>query len=650
MRPYLSFKKTLYLLFICISLAGCATNILTASNLKKDIQKTSDHSFNSPNGKIKFELDINANQQLIYRVSHQDKIVIHDSRLGLIINNQTLGQNPVINKMSVKQSTQEFEINGNYKNVTASMNIATYQVQSANQPFELEVSASNQGVALRYRVQNLNNEPKTIQQELTQFNLDKSSTLWSAEDYEAVWQSNQLTEMSPKQAIAFPLLAVNQTAQNQQEYVLITQAKHHNYGAVHLHKTADNQIQASLNQSKYYDKSFTLNNSVISPWRVIMINHNLNDLVNNSLVYQLADPVHPTLKNADWIKPGRSGWAWVSGGFKGQNYQNMMDHLPYLAQLGWEYLIVDDGWEHWQNKWQKIESLCEAAAQYNVKILLWKPTGDYQPEWQRKKFGFMPKISGIESTQARQALFKKAKSVGVAGFKVDFIGESNLDRINFYQQTLEDAARYQLVINFHGSNLPTGLDRTYPNELTRESVRGLEFVWKTDHLYHYDTILPFTRYVVGTGDYTPFLGQAHENAGSRAHQLATAITINSPLNAFAVHPKVLVNLPEFELLKSVPTTWDQTRVLAGSKIGELAILAKQKANTWYIGAVNGKSAQKITIHLSDIVDKGEYQALIYQDGQTTNSINKQIKNLSSTDSLSFNLQKAGGLVIKLTAI
>ena len=624
-------SKVLIYTILAFTLIGCQLTSKHTSNMT-----------NSPSKNLTFEV-ITENGNLFYKVKGlNDTTLIEKSKLGLILNGSDLYIKK-IKRENYEVVSESFNINANYANVNSLRNHALYKIVHNTGVFKLEVSSSDKAVAFRYIVENSKHENITVNQELSEFNLPKNGVAWAAEDYEAQWKSHPLNDIDMNAKMTFPVLV-----ENPQQYLLITQAKHHNYSATHLKKNTKYGFKTEFSRLDYDDKNFTLTEDIISPWRVIMVNNSLDGLVNNSFVYELADPVKPELKNAKWIKPGRSGWAWVSGGFLGQNYDNMKNHIEHVAQLGWEYMIIDDGWEHWPNKWKKIKTLTELGQEKGVGIILWKPTGDYQAEWQIKKFGPLPVISGMLDPIARDNLFTKAKDAGVAGFKVDFVNENNLTRVNFFQEVLAHAAHYELVINFHGSNLPTGLERTYPNELTRESVRGMEHVWKDDSLYQLNTILPFTRYVVGHGDYTPVLGVEQKTAGTRTHQLSTAIVFNSPLNAFAVHPKKLLNLPEVELLKDIPTTWDETRVLSGSKIGEIAIIAKRKGKEWYLAVLNGEADNRVNIALNSFLPPGNYHTLIYQDSDEFNGIQKYSTTLASHDQIHKTIKVGGGYVAKFT--
>jgi alpha-glucosidase len=207
--------------------------------------------------------------------------------------------------------------------------------------------------------------------------------------------------------------------------------------------------------------------------------------------------------------------------------------------------------------------------------------------------------------------------IGVKGIKIDFMNSEAKPLIDFEMKALETAARHKLMVNFHGCQKPAGESLTFPNELTREGIRGLELnTMKEGPLpaWH-NAALPFTRLVVGPGDYTP-LGFSAPGPTTWAHQLATLICFYSPLQCVAEDPEFLLTdlriKPALDFIRTVPVTWDETLVLAPSDIGKQAVMARRKENIWYIGILNGTDEQKINLNL-DFLDGKKYNATCFFD-------------------------------------
>ena len=208
---------------------------------------------------------------------------------------------------------------------------------------------------------------------------------------------------------------------------------------------------------------------------------------------------------------------------------------------------------------------------------------------------------------SRDSFFRKCQALGIAGVKIDFFDHEAKEVIDLYEDILKESAKYKLMLDFHGSNKPTGQARTYPNELVRESVKGMEASKLLDRATHQTTI-PFTRWVAGPGEYTVVhFGERRKNT-SWAHQLASAAILHAPLLTYAAHPDTLLAHPAVELIKSIPANWDETRVLKPSAIGELAVFARRKGKDWYLAVMNGNSSQKISIPLDffEYRDKGPH--------------------------------------------
>jgi alpha-glucosidase len=267
-----------------------------------------------------------------------------------------------------------------------------------------------------------------------------------------------------------------------------------------------------------------------------------------------------------------------------------------------------------------------------VKIWVWKAYPD------RKG------IDGIKDSVKRREFFGKCKAAGVAGLKIDFFDSESQEIINFYQNALRDAAKYQLMINFHGANKPTGESRTYPNEMTREAVRGLEN--RPPWALH-NTILPFTRYLAGHADFTPVHFGKRMGETSWAHQIASAIVFTSPLLVYGADPKSMIENPFVEMIKSIPSTWDETIVLPQSSIGELALFARRKGNTWFIAALNGQTARQVSINLS-FLGKGTYIATLLRDNKAEqNTATQEQMKVTKKQSINIDLNTAGGFVAQL---
>jgi alpha-glucosidase len=236
----------------------------------------------------------------------------------------------------------------------------------------------------------------------------------------------------------------------------------------------------------------------------------------------------------------------------------------------------------------------------------------------------------------------------MAGAKIDFFDHEAKEVVDLYDALLREAAQYHLVLDFHGANKPTGLDRTWPNELTREAVYGFEHRGTAPWGPH-NTALPFTRFLAGGADYTPTVFGDRRRETSFAHQIATAVVFTSPLLVYGGNPKSFVESPAAGILKSIPSTWDETIVLSPSEIGEVAVFARRKGRDWYVAGINGAGARTVTVTPS-FLGGGAYSATIVRDDPATAaSLKLETAAVSKTTALTFELREGGGFVARLAA-
>jgi alpha-glucosidase len=326
-----------------------------------------------------------------------------------------------------------------------------------------------------------------------------------------------------------------------------------------------------------------------SPWRVIMVGDNPATIVESNIVQNLNEPCR--MNDTGWIKPGRASWSWWSEGGSPRNYAKLTEYVDFTARMGWEYLLVDAGWP--EMKGGTIEEVIRYANSRNVGIWLWYHSGAGVPKDSVSVRNLM------SVPEARRAEFSRLRALGVKGVKVDFFDTDKQGVVKLYKEILGDAAENQILVNFHGASLPRGMERTYPNLLTVEAVRGAEGLGRQercDEAPAFNTILPFTRNVVGPMDYTPvtFSNKVRQGTEALQHtsyafQLALSVIFQSGIQDFADNYRSYEALPELplEFLKKVPAGWDETRLVAGYP-GDFVVMARRKGSTWYVAGINGK--------------------------------------------------------------
>ena len=392
------------------------------------------------------------------------------------------------------------------------------------------------------------------------------------------------------------------------------------------------------------------------PWRVMAIAGSDADLITNQMIFLLSEPCK--IEDPSWIKPGKVAWDWwnynniynvpFEAGINTETYKYYID---FAAQYGIEYIILDEGW-------YELGDLTAINPDIDMPELL-----AYGKE---KGVGIILWVVWKTLDDQLDIVMPVFEDWGIAGLKVDFMQRDDQWMVNYYWRIAEEAAKRKFLVDFHGSYKPAGLHRTYPNVITREGVRGLEWnKWSDQSTPEMAVTLPFIRMFAGPMDYTPgaMINATEEDfeavfarpmsQGTRAHQLAMYVVFESPLQMLADNPTHYMNEPEcMEFLSKVPTVWDETIVL-DAKLGEYIVLARRKGYEWYIGAMTNWTDREFEIDLS-FLDERRYEAMRWQDGPNAHR-NAQdfIKESSIVDSntkLKIKLAPGGGWAAILSVL
>ena len=455
--------------------------------------------------------------------------------------------------------------NNNCRETTVSIRTA------AGENYELDVRAYNDGTALRARL--AAKAGRKIKGEATEWKLSGNPLAWYQTDfgsYEGIWTNSPLNDLSDGRKLPLPLTFILPGG----GYALITEANLVHYSDLGVQAAADHSLHGFFH-AKPDGNGWTTDDTVVQPWRVILLARDLNALVNSDLIRNLCPAAPAELAKAKWIQPGRSSWQWWS--VEAPIYSEQHQWVDWTKQLGFEYYLVDEGWRNWKadgkDNWACLREVCDYAKTQGVKIWLWVNSNE------------------VPNAARRANILDHAVAAGAVGVKIDFEPEANVRWVNWYDETLRDAAARKLMVDFHGANKPIGRERTWPNEMTRESIRGHEY-----HILRYhrtlppqhDCILPFTRFVIGPGDYTPTVFNPKELRGyTWPRELAQAVVFTSPFLCYADHPTNYLNNPALDVMKAIPSVWDETVVLPGSEIGKCVAFARRGGKQWFIGVMNG---------------------------------------------------------------
>jgi alpha-glucosidase len=384
-------------------------------------------------------------------------------------------------------------------------------------------------------------------------------------------------------------------------------------------------LRYGKDEAKRLSQPAAIEGAITTPWRVIMIGRDLNTLVNSDLVSNLSSPpdeqIFPQGLSTPWIKPGRAVWRYLEGGEN--TFEGIKEFSRLAGQLGFEYNVVEGLWARWTES--QIRELVDYSNQQKVKLWFWRHSRT------------------LRTPQAREDFFSLLARYGVAGAKIDFFDHEAKEIIDLYQALLRQSAEHKIMVEFHGANKPAGESRTWPNEMTREAIRGLEYRSMNLRSVH-NTTLPFTRFLAGHADYTPVHFGERRRETSWAHQIATAIVFTSPLMIYGAHPQHILDNPAAELIKTIPSVWDETIVLPQSEIGELAGFARRSGDLWFVGIMNGLSGRTMRVPLNFLGPR-TYEATLVRD-QLDNPAAVKIENtvVARGQSLTIKMRAGGGFV------
>jgi alpha-glucosidase len=551
----------------------------------------------SPNKQLALTLSF-AGDQLQYQILLRGKPVLEPSGLRLQLDTQVVGLGQAFTSVQRTSVAETYACRGVHSQATNAYNQASLAVTptASAAAFRLEARVFNDGVAWRYVVSQVG--AGLVRADDTEFVLPAGSTVWSQPDivnYEGRYQSQPIDAVPVGQLAGPPLTVV---LPDRRGYLALLEGGVTDFAGMALLCTGPRRYKAQLRGP------VTITATLETPWRIVEVGSDLNTLVNCDIVSNVSPKpdarLFPQGLATPWLQPGRGVWSWLTAN-RSVTFDNMKHFSQLAGQLGFEYNLVDEGWSRWhdgdKDAWTLLQELVAYSATQHVKVWVWKAYPDHDG------------TPGLQQAAARQAFFRRCHEVGVAGIKIDFFNGETQDVIKFYQAALREAAELHLQLNFHGANKPTGESRTWPNELSREAVRGLESekVWPA-----HDAALPFTRYLAGPGDYTPLTFGPLGQGTTLAHQVATMATFTSPFLCVAADPAELLTSPARELITSIPPVWDETLVLPQSELGSLSILARRQGTTWYLTALNGEASQHLSVPLA-FLGKGPYQALTLAD-------------------------------------
>lgn len=527
-----------------------------------------------------------------YVINYQKQPVLEISALGY----EGLKQSEPVFSPSGKIKADYFMLSGKKKHCT---NEAKEYRANLDKGVTLVMRLYDDGVAFRYEWQG---EPPVSQtKELTTYNIPEGTKRWMqqwADSYEGFFP---LTTTSKVKAVpSYSAVTKDDEGNNLRwGYPALLEPKDGVFALITEANIEKGQSASCLyNDGERYkvvpDKTFDETKAKHSPWRLVIVGK-LADIVGSTLVTDVSEPCR--LEDTSWIQPGVVSWIYWANNHGSNDYNIIKEYVDLAVSLHLPYVLIDAEWDTMKDG-KTIEDAVAYALKKGIKPMIWYNSS---VGWVN---GAPTPLYRLNKAEDREKEFAWCEKIGVAGVKIDFFSGDDQANMDYCIDLLESGAKHHLLMNFHGATIPRGWQRTYPNLLSTEGVYGAEWYNNvgtfTNQAASHNATLPFTRNVVGPMDYTPcaFSNSQHPHITTNAHELALTVLFESALQHLADRPSSLLAQPEEvkEFFGSLPTTWDETRLLEGYP-GKSVVIARRSGNTWYVAGING-SDEPITLNLA----------------------------------------------------
>jgi len=665
MRPILKLLLPLSLLILCACSEVSTEEVL------------------SPNGKISVLTGVEDGKPY-YQVMFENKIIIEKSFLGFLLQKNDAFDTDFkieskgthyVNELWNQPWGEEISVVNNYNELTLHLR----ENHDKKRKLTLVFRVFNDGIGFRYEFPKQKNLTEfVILDELTEFALVGNPQSWSIPTnrtnyFENLYKKAPVTSLD---TVSTPLtLIVNDSL-----YLVLHEANLTDYAGLNLTpKNGTTTLKADLTSWSTGEKVFA-KTPFVSPWRTIIITRKAGDLILSRLMLNLNEP--SKIVDTSWIQPGRyigiwwgmhlRKYTWEQGPKHGATTANTMRYIDFAAKYGFSGVLV----EGWNEGWggplcdigQKfkfttpysdfdIKKITDYGKSKNVQIIGHHETGGVTKNYENQldsAFTFYTKygITIVKTGYVSPLLDYKEQHASQYG-------------VRHYRKVIETAAKYHIMIDNHEPMIPTGLQRTYPNLMTQEGVRGQEYdAWSDDggNPPEHTTIIPFTRGLAGPMDFTPGTFNFSNPANPKTHvqttlakQLALSVVLFSPLQMASDMIENYEHNPAFEFITSCPTTWAKT-IIPDAVIGDYTIVARKdrKSDDWFVGSITDEKARQLDLKLTFLDENATYKAKIFKDGKGANyktnpyPMDIETIDVTSNSSLQLNLAPGGGIAIILS--
>ena len=609
-----------------------------------------------------------------YTVAYNGKQMLTRSALGLKSN---VGD--FTNGLTIKGDIQESTVENHYTMTRTKKSESDYKANKTSITFE---NASHQEITVTFQVSDNDIAYKysmprygdtkcmVIESEASSFNFPSQTTTflcpqigpmtgWEKtkpsyeEEYTADAQMNVKSQFS--HGYTFPCLF----RIGNDGWVLVSETGvSSKYCGSHLSDyDADNGYTIAF-PDKGENNGVGINGAAISlpgetPWRTITVGNDLKPIVETTIPYDVTEPLYAPSQE---YKPGRYTWSWLLWQDTSVNYDDQVKFIDLASVMGYEYVLVDNWWDTQIGR-ERMADLSKYAQSKNVHLMVWYNSNGYENDAPQSPRDCM------NTSVVRKKEMAWLKSIGVKGIKVDFFGGDKQETMKLYEDILSDANDYGLQVIFHGCTIPRGWERMYPNYVGSEAVLASENLFFTQH--HCDkegfelTMHPFSRNAVASMDWGGVImnrrmnkdnNSRHYRRTSDVFEMATGIINQCSINCIAMQPNNLTELPQMEIdfLKQIPTTWDESKYIAGYPT-RYVVMARKHGDSWYVAGLNGTD-KELTLNIKLQMFAGKTVQYYTDNKKKGNeipaSILKTLK-VGKDGTAKITMQPMGGAILRL---
>ncbi|MRR18756.1 glycoside hydrolase family 97 protein [bacterium] len=616
----------------------------------------------SSEGKIKLIFKLGKGGLPTYSVLYRDTVVITDSQLGIVRADEDFSSGLRVDSVSGPSSINDSYtlLNGKKREVSCNaLRMIVHLSGSSGEAMDIIFQLSYDGIAYCYRFPGRSEEIKYITEEKSTFSFPEGTLAWIQPRAASKSGWNQTNPSYEEHYLMEVPLAAVKPDKNGYVFPALFRAGNcwvnlteswpdRNYCGSHLAKgPGENGIAIAFPEStEGFTGGAVYPQSLLpwqTPWRIITMGSDPGVIFESTHGTDLAVPKHEG--DFSYVRPGRASWSWVLMKDQSVNYEVQKRFISYASEMGWEYCLIDVNWDTTIG-WEKLSELAKLADEKRVGLILWyNSAGDWNT------VPYHPK-DRLLTHESRTEEFSRLESLGIKGIKVDFFGGDGQSMMDYYQDILADAHLHKLMVNCHGSTLPRGLQRTWPNLVSMEAIRGLEFATfdqeSADKVPSKATTLAFTRNAFDPMDITPVCFTEYDNfdrvTGNGA-ELAMAVLFLSGVQHYAETPEGMATVPDYvrEMMSKIPVTWDETRFIDGYP-GRYIVISRRSGDAWYLAGVN---AQKESLRLTlPLPFRFSTPGTIITEGETPRSFSKAAVTPDPSGNVTVDMQPNGGFVIK----